>query len=90
MAVNLSDAAVELIARSLAQAGLDPASAGVRLRVAGGEVRPRFAAGPEPDDEVVSTGGVLVFVAPGVADGADVEVGVSAEHDTLTVSRLQP
>ncbi len=86
MAVTLTAEAVEVIRRSLELAGADPAQMGVRLRVAGGAVRPRFAPAPEPDDVVVETDDVRVFVERSVAEAhPEVEIAVSAEHDTLVV-----
>lgn len=61
----------------------------MRLRVAGGEVRPRFAQQPEPDDEVLEVEGLRVFVARSVtAEHGLVEVAVAPEHDQLIVRPL--
>jgi hypothetical protein len=56
---------------------------GVRLRMAGGAVRPRFQSEPSEGDHVVEIDGLRIFVAPELGD--DIEVGVSAEHSTLVV-----
>jgi hypothetical protein len=63
---------------------------GVRLRIAGGAVRPRFVPGPEAGDETVETGGIRVFIAQAILDanGGDVEIDVTAEHEQLTVRPL--
>lgn len=60
---------------------------GVRLRIAGGAVRPRFVPAPEADDEIVESGGVRVFIARSILDehGGNVVVDVTEEHETLTV-----
>lgn len=86
MSVHITTAAVGVIRRSLELAKLDPGESGVRLRIAGGEVRPRFARAPGADDEVVEVEGIRVFIAPEiVARHPDVEIGVSEEHETLLV-----
>lgn len=86
MGVTLTPEAVEVIRRSLELAGADTDELGVRLRVAGGQVRPRFAPAPEPGDVVVEAGDVRVFVERSVAEShPEVEIAVSAEHDTLVV-----
>ena len=86
MTVHVSEAAAGVIRRSLAQGGYDPADVGVRLRIAGGEVRPRFAQAPEPTDEVVEADGVRVFVDHAIASSAEtVTIDVAAEHETLVV-----
>jgi hypothetical protein len=59
----------------------------VRLRVAGGQVRPRFASEPSEGDVTVEVEGIRIFVAPDVATG-DIEIATSAEHETLIVRPL--
>lgn len=62
----------------------------MRLRVAGGMVRPRFVPAPEEGDETIEAGGVRVFIAKQIVDElGDVEVGVSAEHEQLTIRPLE-
>jgi hypothetical protein len=63
---------------------------GVRLRIAGGAVRPRFVPGAEEGDETVEAAGVRVFVAKAILDanGGEVEIDVTAEHEQLTVRPL--
>jgi hypothetical protein len=63
---------------------MDPSAVGVRLRMAGGALRPRFASEPEPTDVVIESEGIRVFVAESIAHG-DVEIGVTSEHDELVV-----
>lgn len=86
MAVHVTARALEVIRDSLELGGLDPQETGVRLRMAGGEVRPRFSSEPGADDEVVEVEGIRLFVAPEVtSDGGDVEIDVEPEHETLVV-----
>jgi Fe-S cluster assembly iron-binding protein IscA len=84
--VEVTPQARELIARSLELARHDPAEVGVRLRLVGDEVMPRFAPAPEATDEVVETEGVRVFVdARILAIAPDVVIAVSEEHERLVV-----
>lgn len=86
MAVHVTARALEVIRGSLELGGLDPQETGVRLRMAGGQVRPRFSSEPGPDDEVVEVEGVRLFVAPEVSgESGDVEIDVEPEHETLLV-----
>ncbi len=86
MAVHVTARALEVIRGSLELGGLDPQETGVRLRMAGGQVRPRFSSEPGPDDEVIEVEGVRLFVAPEVTgEGGDVEIDVEPEHETLVV-----
>jgi iron-sulfur cluster assembly protein len=83
---TLTAAAVEVIKHSLELAKVDPSKVGVRLRVAGGEVRPRFVEGPQDGDETVDAEGIRVFIAKTIIDElGDVIVDVTAEHGRLTV-----
>jgi hypothetical protein len=78
-----------VIRNSLELAGADPNQMGVRLRIAGGEVRPRFVATPEETDEVLETEGIRVFVARTIVEEhGDVEIGVTPEHGQLVVRPL--
>lgn len=86
MGVRVTPEAVALIRRSLELAGADPEEMGVRLRVAGGEVRPRFVPGPQEGDAVVEADGIRIFVAGEiVAELGDVEVAVTPEHGRLVL-----
>jgi len=63
---------------------------GVRLRVAGGAVRPRFVAAPEAGDEVVEVEEIRVFVARTILDElGEVVIDVTVEHDQLTVRPVE-
>ena len=84
MSVRVTPEAVDVIRRSLEIAGADPKEMGVRLRMAGGQIRPRFVAEAEAGDIVVEEAGVRVFVAASLVDG-DVEIAVTPEHETLVI-----
>ena len=60
---------------------------GVRVRIAGGAVRPQFVPGPAEGDETIEADGVRVFVARAILDanGGDVEIDVTPEHEQLVV-----
>jgi hypothetical protein len=61
----------------------------VRLRIAGGSIRSRFAPGPEEGDEVLEADGIRVFVARGIVESApDVEIDITAEHAELIVRKV--
>ncbi|HVE92502.1 MAG TPA: hypothetical protein VNE62_09430, partial [Actinomycetota bacterium] len=60
--VTVSEEAFDLIGRSIQQANYDPGHVGVRIRLVGGELRPRFVPAPEPGDEVAESGEVRVFL----------------------------
>ena len=83
----MTEQALEVVRRSLELAQVDPSEMGVRLRMAGGAIRPRFQAEPSEGDEVVEIEGVRIFVSSDIAVG-DVEIGVSPEHETLVVTQL--
>jgi Fe-S cluster assembly iron-binding protein IscA len=83
---SLTAAALEVVKHSLSLAQADPSKVGVRLRIAGGAVRPRFVEEPEDGDETVEVEGVRVFIAKSVLDEhGDVEVDVTPEHGNLMV-----
>jgi Fe-S cluster assembly iron-binding protein IscA len=82
MATEITPRALEVLRKGLATARLDPAQTGVRVRVLAGAARVEFAEAPEEGDEVVSSGGVRVFIAPTVAGRV---IDVSAEHEQIVV-----
>jgi Fe-S cluster assembly iron-binding protein IscA len=88
LTVRITEEALAVVRRSLELAGADPAEMAVRLRQAGGAIRPRFVTEPEPTDVIVETNGVRVFVAESIAGEGDVEIGVTPEHDELVVRPL--
>lgn len=57
----------------------------VRLREAGGAIRARFVAEPEPTDVVVISEGIRVFVAASALPEGDAEIAVTREHDELVI-----
>ena len=60
--------------------------AAIRLRIAGGEVRPSFVTEPMPDDEVVVVEGMRVFVSRGIVEQRDeVVIDATEEHGNLVV-----
>lgn len=88
MSVRITPEAVSVIRHSLELAGADPGEMAVRLRSAGGAIRPRFVADGEPTDVLAEVEGIRVFLAADLVDG-DVEVAVTDEHDQLTVRPLR-
>ncbi len=75
-----------VVRRSLELAGADPNQMGVRLRMAGGAVRPQFVAEPLEGDEIVEEGGVRVFIARSIIDEhGEVEIDVTTEHESLMI-----
>lgn len=80
-----------MVRRSLELAGADPSEVAVRLRMAGGQIRPRFTSEPDPTDIVVEAEGIRMFVAQALVEGeGDVEIAVTPEHETLVVRPLGP
>lgn len=61
----------------------------MRLRVAGGAVRPRFVTAPEEGDETIEAAGLRIFIARTIVDElGPVVVDVTPEHGQLTVRPL--
>jgi Fe-S cluster assembly iron-binding protein IscA len=85
LTVRITPEALDVIRRSLELAGADPSEMAVRLRRAGGAIRPRFVSDPQADDVVVESEGIRVFVAAAIASEGDVEIDVTSEHDELVV-----
>jgi Fe-S cluster assembly iron-binding protein IscA len=62
----------------------------VRLRIAGGAVRPRFVEAPEEGDEALERDGIRVFIAKAILDDhGEVEIDVTPEHGQLIVRSLE-
>lgn len=80
--MTITEAALDVMRQSLAQGSYDPEKIAIRLRLAGGELRPRFTGTPEPGDEVAEFPGLRVFVDPALKD---LTVDVSPEHQKLIV-----
>jgi Fe-S cluster assembly iron-binding protein IscA len=86
LSVRITPEALAVVRRSLELSGSDPSQVGVRLRAAGGAIRPRFASEPEPTDVVVEEEGIRVFIARSIIESDDdVEIAVTPEHDQLVV-----
>lgn len=91
MAIEVTDEAVEVLGRSLGLSGVDPATGGVRLRMArglggGANVQIEFADGPGEAEEVVEVGGIRVFIDPSVSDAVpDAIVAVEPQHERVVV-----
>jgi Fe-S cluster assembly iron-binding protein IscA len=78
--------ALAVIRNSLQVAQADPNAVGIRLRIAGGEVRPQFVTEPRDDDEVTVVEGMRVFIARAIVDDlGDVVVDATEEHGNLIV-----
>lgn len=91
MKLSISDDAAALVERSLKLAGLDPSSAGVRLRVArslGGSqsIQVELADAPSDGDEVFMQAGARVFVDPTAGELHEAAtLDVEPEHERLVV-----
>ena len=91
MDIEVTPEAVEVLLRSFELAGIDPGSGGVRLRPARGlgggvSVQIEFATAPMEDEEVVSTGGVRLFVQPDLVEAVpNPVVAVEPQHDRVVV-----
>jgi Fe-S cluster assembly iron-binding protein IscA len=89
--IEITPAAAEVLRRSLELVGAGGSSLGVRLRQAGGEVRPRFAPEPSPGDETLELEDLRVFVDRRILEEhGDVVIDVTAEHETIVVRPAQP
>lgn len=88
MSIEITGHAVEVLKRSLA---LAPHAAGIRLVAATGlgggvTVQVELADGPGPDEEVVETDGVKIFVDPKLTEAVpDPIVTVETEHERIAV-----
>lgn len=91
MGMEITEEAVEVLARSLMLGGVDRASGGARLRGAHGlgggfEVQVELADGPLEGEQVVERDGVRVFVDPSVlAAFPEAIVAVEPQHETIVV-----
>lgn len=94
--VTVTDEAAEILARSLALAGVDRAGGGIRLRgstrLGGGfEVQVELADGPAEGDEVVHRGDLTLFLDPAVtAEFPAAIIGVEPEHEKIVVRPAKP
>ena len=96
MGLEITEEAVEVLARSLRLGGVDPESGGVRLRGAHGlgggfEIQVELAGGPMEGEQVVEKDGVRVFVDPSVlAAFPEAIVAVEPQHETIVVRPPNP
>lgn len=91
MGLEVTDAAIEVLARSLQMGGVDLATGGARLRAAKGlgggmDVQVELAEGPLAGEAVMEKGGVRLFVDPEVAGAfPDAVVTVEPQHDHVVL-----
>jgi Fe-S cluster assembly iron-binding protein IscA len=89
--LEVTDEAVEVLSRSLRLAGLDPKTAGVRLRPAHGlgggtDVQIEFAESPAETDQIIETGGIRLFVDRALFEAVpDPLLVVEPQHETVAV-----
>ena len=92
MDIEVTQEARDVLRRSLELGGLDPATAGIRLRAAhalggGADVQVELAEAPLAEEAVIGSGGVRIFVDPEVGrvypNGA--VVAVEPRHDVVIV-----
>ena len=91
MPVEITQEAVEVLARSLELGNVDRARGGVRIRGAHGlgggfDIQVELADGPLENEQVVEREGVRVFVDPEVTRlFPDAIVGLEPQHETIVV-----
>ena len=96
MGLEVTEEAVEVLLSSLRLAGLDSATAGVRLRGARGlgggfDVQVELADAPRPEDSLVETGGLRLFVDPEIFEAIpDAIVAVEPQHEIVVVRPAEP
>jgi hypothetical protein len=90
--IEVTQEAREVLRRSLELGGLDPATAGIRLRPAralggGVDVQVELADAPLPGERVLGSTDVRIFVAPEVADAYPngAIVAVEPQHEVVVV-----
>lgn len=89
--IQVTEEAVDVLKRSLELGNVDPASGGVRLRAAHGlggglDVQVELAEGPLEGEETVATGGIRLFVDPGLTEAIpEAVVAVEPQHDMVVV-----
>ena len=81
MTVEVTPRAIEVLRRALEAGRLDPSEVGIRLSMAGRELRTGFAEQAEPGEETIEVGGIRLFVPPDLEGTLDVE----AEHDRIVL-----
>lgn len=91
MGIEVTEAAVEVLTRSLQMGGVDLATGGARLRAAKGlgggmDVQIELAEGPLAGEAVMEESGVRLFVDPEVAGAyPDAVVTVEPQHDHVVL-----
>jgi Fe-S cluster assembly iron-binding protein IscA len=91
MPIEVTDEAVGVLRRSLELGRIDPASGGVRLRGARGlgggmDVQIELADAPFEDEQVITAGGVRIFVDPEVTRAIpSAVVTVEPQHEVVVV-----
>lgn len=96
MGIEVTDEAVEVLRRSLQLGGVDRATGGVRLRGARGlgggvDIQVELAEGPLPDETVIETGDVRIFVDPEVTRAIpDAVVTIEPQHEVVVVRPATP
>lgn len=91
MELEVTPEAVEVLKRSLDLAGLDPATNGIRLRVAralggGLQTQIELADAAATGEETVEAGGIKLFIAPEVFESVpDPVLAVEPQHETVVL-----
>ena len=91
MTVEITEAAAEVLKRSLELGSIDPAAGGIRLRGArslsgGFDVQVELAGGPEEGEQTIEAHGIRLFVGPDVTDAMpDAIVDLELQHDIVSV-----
>ncbi|MGH2828940.1 MAG: hypothetical protein ACRDJM_00500 [Actinomycetota bacterium] len=83
--MTIGDRVPEVLRRGLEAAGLRPEEHGVRIRLVRGVTQTAFAADPEPGDVTLDVEGIRLFLDPSLSGSGAVVIGVSSEHDQITV-----
>jgi Fe-S cluster assembly iron-binding protein IscA len=91
MEIEVTEEAVAVLKRSFELAKIDPATGGVRLRVArglggGASVQLEFAESPTDSEVVVESGGIRLFADPALPEAIpNPVVAVEPQHDRVVV-----
>ena len=91
MTIEMTEAAAEVLKRSLDLGNVDPATGGIRLRGARSlsgafDVQVELAGGPESGDQTIEAHGIRLFVAPDVTEAMpDAVVDLELQHDIVSV-----
>ena len=94
MTIEVTPEAAEVLRRSVELGGVDPATGGVRLRLArgltgGSTLQVELSEGPSNGEEVVESEGVRLFIDPSVLEDApNATVDLEAPHDRIVLRPL--